>query len=273
MRLHLTSGTWFRVRLTLSITALSALCLACLAEVEGDRAMTGECPAGEVCSDRTPLGLTFVGHAFYDEPTLRLGPIVAGGSFDLGLRSRDTESTVPDFAFEMEDASVLLARRGEGTFGPTEEGEPLYQTDAHLTLMALEAGTSYVRIVDAATGELFDRIALDVVQVDEVRVVLAQDVEREYLYAGCEEMVGIRLYGQQGSEQVRGFDQSFALRTDSGAVSEETRFWDCVIVETPAEGEEMRFEIDIAGGTHERSLPIMSLESDGLDACPVINRD
>ncbi|MBX3248029.1 MAG: hypothetical protein KF901_12685 [Myxococcales bacterium] len=248
---------------------LLALCAACLASVDGDRAASGECPPDERCSELTPNGLIFVGRAFFDEPRLRLGPVITGGTFALGIVSAD----LPEFAIET-PVDIFTAERGTGVFGPTTAaGEPLYAVDAHLVLRAVSEGTAFVRVVDPSSGELFDRLAIDTYDVDEVQVVLAQDVEREHLLAGCEEMVGVRLYGKQGTSQVRGFDESFEIRVDAGDIETETRFWDCIFLGVPDDRDEVRFDVMVGGATHTQTLPVMSLSDAGRDACPVVVRD
>lgn len=161
MRFSWNRRSAFQLRFVLSVSVLAALSLACMQEVDGERATTGECPPGEVCSDATPAGLTFVGHAFYDETALRLGPVLVNGTFEVGLRGRDGEP-LPPIAFEIEDGAVLSAERGTGVFGPTNEaGDPFYVVDSHLTLTGTGSGASYLRVTDPSTGELFDRILIE----------------------------------------------------------------------------------------------------------------
>jgi hypothetical protein len=45
---------------------LLPLPLSLVACFGGERAKTGQCPAGEVCSDKTPRGLHFIGNRLVD---------------------------------------------------------------------------------------------------------------------------------------------------------------------------------------------------------------
>ncbi|MCZ7687367.1 MAG: hypothetical protein M5U28_54965 [Sandaracinaceae bacterium] len=173
----------FRRRHALLVVAtsfLSIFSLACLAEVDGERAATGECPAGETCSSATPEGLEFVGRALFDEPTLRLGPVLVGGSFELGLRTQDG-APLPAFAASSSTNGVRVTV-GDGVFGPTtEDGEPYYLVDSYLVLRATSAGVAQIRVTDPATGELYDRLSIEAVELDSVNVVVAQDPDRLHL--------------------------------------------------------------------------------------------
>lgn len=255
------------VRFMAIMSVLAALSLACMGEVPGERAMTGMCPPGETCSTATPAGLNFVGHAMYDQDVLQLGPILAGGRFDVGLRTSDGQP-LPPFAFEVEDATVFQAALGTGPFGPTNDaGEPLYRVDGFLTLQGSARGTTFLRIVDPTTRELFDRLALDVYELTGVNVVLARDAMRTYLHEGCEEMIGVRLLANDGSTELRAFDQGVVIRAE-GIVEQEPRFWDCVLYTVPAGRTEIAFEVDVAGQTFMQTLPVRTLASVGLSACP-----
>lgn len=272
MRFSYDPSTLRFIRFLAAVGVLAALSLACMSEVDGERAATGECPAGETCSDATPTGLRFVGNTMYDQSVLQLGPVLAGGTFEVGLRSNGGEA-LPAFAYDVEDSGVFTASRGEGVFGPTNDaGEPLHPVDGYLTLKGAAPGRTYLRITEPATGELYDRLAIDVYEIDEVQVVLAQDAERTYLYEGCEEMVGVRLMANDGAREIRAFDQSVTIRAEGG-VEEEARFWDCVLYQVPEGHAEITFEVEVTGQTLTRTLPVQSLESDGLTECPPVMRD
>lgn len=273
MRFAFSRRAAFQIRFLLSVSVLAALSLACMQEVDGERATTGECPEGEVCSDATPAGITFVGNAFYDESMLQLGPVLVNGTFDVGLKSADGQP-LPDYAFSIEDGAVLAADNGLGVFGPTtDEGEPLYVVDDHLTLTGMGSGETYLRITDPATGELFDRILIEAYFVEDVRVVNVTEPDRDHLLAGCEQMVGVRLLANNGSDELRAFDQSVQIRVDDGTVSDEPQFWDCFLYDVPAERTEVTFYVDAVGETYVRTMPVRTLEEEGLTECPPVRRD
>lgn len=253
--------------LVVATSFLSVFSLACLASVDGERAATGECPEGETCSGATPDGLEFVGRAFFDEPTLRLGPVLVGGSFELGLRAQDG-APLPAFAASS-STNGMRVTVGDGVFGPTtEDGEPYYLVDSYLVLRATSAGVAQIRVTDPATGELYDRLSIEAVELDAVDVVVAQDPDRPHLYAGCDEMVGVRLMANNGTTRVRGFDEGMRVRADGTDLEEEPFFWDCVVYPIPAGATEVAFDVDVAGRSFRRTMPVSSLADDGLAECP-----
>lgn len=134
-------------------TRLAALLLplpfaACA--VQGERADTGGCPVGEVCSPQTPTGLTFqglsLGDAWFDGG---LHPTAAGGSQPILVRQ--------------------APRNGVGNGTPlTQPFTPLTTDDAFtatasgsiVSLAAAAPASGWLRIVDA-DGDLMDRIVID----------------------------------------------------------------------------------------------------------------
>ncbi len=260
------------LRTCAATAVIAAASLACMASEDGERATTGMCPEGETCSAATAMGLTFVGNAMYDTGYAQLGPILAGGTFDVGLRTRDGQP-LPDWRVSVEDASVFSAVPGAGVFGAKNNaGEPLVTVDGFAHLRGAAAGTTYLRITDPS-GNLYDRLELEVFEIDEVQVVLAQDSAREHLYAGCDEMVGVRLMAKNGETEIRTFDQDIIVRTNQGTIEEENRFWDCVLYHTPENATQATFTVQTAGRRFDRTLPIVELEADGLTECPPIRRD
>lgn len=253
-------------RLAGAISILAFFSLACLGEVEGERASTGECPAGETCSDATPEGLDFVGRAFFDEPILRLGPVIVGGTFELGLRTRDG-APLPDFAATGD--GIFRIASGDEVFGPTtEDGAAYYVVDAHLELRAVRAGVAQVRITDPSTGALLDRLEIEAVNLEEVDVVVAREPERPHLYAGCDEMIGVHLTADNGTTSVRGFDEGMRVRADGVELEEEPFFWDCVVYSVPADASEVAIDVEVAGRSFRHTMQVASLADDGLTECP-----
>lgn len=246
---------------------IAGLLLACMQRVEGERAQTGECPEGEVCSAATPDGLDFVGHAFWDDSqSLRLGPVLVGGTFDVGIDALG-KAELPGLAFEAEDPAVFAVAQGEGPFGPLLDGEPIYAVDGHFTLTAKSAGTTMIRVVDPSTGELFDRIAIEAYAVEDISITNMNDPERDYLLEGCEELLALRLLAKSGSRELRAFDQSVQLRAD-GLVRAEEDFWDCFAYTAPKGRVEVEVEVVAGGKSFTRALEVRTLAQEKLSSCP-----
>lgn len=128
------------------LLALPAVVGACAAP--GERADTGECPAGEACSPLTPNGLTFQGLRFSDVwLDGGLHPTAAGGGQPITVRY-GTDSW------------------GDGTaiFHPytaltTDDAFTVTSAGATVDLRAASPASAYLRIVDDS-GLLMDRIAI-----------------------------------------------------------------------------------------------------------------
>lgn len=250
---------WGGVALGAAVAAWAATITACyMAEVDGERATTGTCPAGETCSDVTPTGLTFVGaYLFDDESTLRLGPVIVGGRFDLGFYAPGGGAGAEGAAVRIGDPSMVESAIGTGTFGPTsdETGEPLYVVDGYAELRGVRPGTTTVRVVDPATGALYDRLELEVLAIESVRLMVVGDPGRDVLYAGEDELLGIRLVTTNGTREIRAIDQSLEFHAE-GTVQPELMYWDCFTYEVPSDRTEMRFEIVTGGQRFERVMRI-----------------
>ncbi len=260
---------WARSVLYAAIAAL----MACMSSVDGERAETGECPRDEVCSNATSEGLRFIGHAFWDddEDELRLGPVLVGGTFELGLQTVDGEP-LPDFDIEIDDGDVFTGERGRGVFGPTtNSGRALYPVDAHVALRSKGPGSTLIRIVDRATGELFDRLRVEAYAIEDISITNMNDPRRPYLIAGCDEMLAVRLLAKDGDLELRGFDQSVQLRAE-GQVRAEPEFWDCFTYRAPEGRAEVTVEVDAAGRTFARVLEVRTLVEVGLRTCPALER-
>jgi len=246
---------------SLLLLVLFALGLsACLlAEVDGDVAATGEGPAGERCSPDAPDGLTFVGAYLFDsQSTLRLGPVIVGGRFDLGFRVPDGPPA-SDAVARVSDPWLVRAAPGTGTFGPVDEdtAQPIYVVDGHATLHGLAPGRVHVRMVDPDTGELYDRLELEVLAIDGIRLLNVGDPEREVLHAGESELLGIRLIARNGTEELRAIDQSLEFHAE-GNVQPELMYWDCFRYEVPTDRDSITFEIVAGGQRFERTMTIVA---------------
>ena len=259
-----------RTHLITSFGLLCASLVACLATEKGDRAATGACPAGEVCSEATPMGLLFTGQFFFDdEEAVRLGPVLVGGEFELGL-SVHGSGQFPNYEARVDDEQTFTAEVGTGVFGPTNDaGEPIYNIDNHLVLRGVSPGNTRVRIVNPDTGELFDRLTMDVYRLDHIE---ARNVRRdgEPLLAGCPNMVGFSLIASNDVDEIRAVDNSISATATGGTMNDEPRFWDCQIATPDENATEMMFTVRAGGQSHDLPLPVETLEDAELTECPVI---
>jgi len=234
----------------LFLTAFIGFTLACTGAtttVAGERAASGECPEGEVCSDKAPAGLLFQGQMLYDEGEDRLGPVLVGGRFDV-LFFPEGYSLKGQWTAEVEGADHRIR----------EGGEP------GVELMGTEAGTAMLRVIDPETGHLYDRLSIEVVELEDIELTNVAEPGRATLKAGCEEMIGIRMLSAGGS--LRAFDQNLKVRAPDVVAD---RFaWDCFRYMVPPDATEVTFEMEAAGEIWERTLPVEPLEEG--QTCPVL---
>ena len=174
----------------LAIPLLSPPLVACTG---GERNVSGECPAGEVCSDKTPRGLHFIGNALADEVLgSALGPpaTAIGGTQEIALEySRgDGNRIALDLPYAADD---------DGGLGVTVDST----SGSVVTVRGAGSRTNYLRIVDPATEELYDRYELAGAALSTMRLV-GTELERlptarpEIVWATGDQEIGIALVGQ-----------------------------------------------------------------------------
>jgi hypothetical protein len=203
---------------------LSGLILpACMG---GERATTGECPAGETCSSLTPDGLAFVGADMTDDLALSgPAPTAIGGTQDIKLEyNRNGGALLAlDLPFEADD---------DGGNGVKVD----HVAGSVVSVRGTASRTNYLRITDAGTGELFDRKELTGAAIDSMELVPntfdLPPADRELAWLAGDVAVGVALRGQVqesgGPSDERIVDQSMQL-TLAGATQ---RAWD--LVQLPA---------------------------------------
>ncbi|MEZ4365949.1 MAG: hypothetical protein R2939_06635 [Kofleriaceae bacterium] len=126
----------------------------------GERNRTGECPADEQCSPLTPDGLHFVGAELHDLP-------VESAPFSTAVGGTQVVRLLVD------DDNLDLDPGG-GVRRVDLDGDALEvvsTASASVTVGGVGAGTDYLRITEAGTPLLLDRIVLDAGPVAEVAVV------------------------------------------------------------------------------------------------------
>lgn len=139
-----------------SSIALPLLLLAGACVTPGDRAASGQCPTGEVCSPLTPRGLGFDGASFGDQLFgSGLYPTVIGGTQTLRIYDEATNAPL---------AHAFVARTN-GTALAVDAELP-----AAVRLRGTASGTDLLRISDPSAHALFDRVQVRAAVVEDVGV-------------------------------------------------------------------------------------------------------
>jgi hypothetical protein len=196
----------------------------------GERAATGECPAGETCSDLTPRGLQFIGASLSDDSNLSgPSPTAIGGTQDIQLQY---------------DPTVDLFQPLDLSYTADDDGGNGVKVDhtagAVVSVRGMGSRTNYLRISDASTGELFDRKELTGAAIDSVSIVpnTSEQVPSglDVAFAAGDVKLGVALLGavQEGSgpQEERLVDQSMQLVL-AGSTQ---RAWDALEMSSAATG-------------------------------------
>jgi hypothetical protein len=215
-----------------ALAALFTSGMACeYGSASGDRALSGECPE-KTCSDETPSGLIFYGQTLYDDEADRMGPVARGGTFL--LRFDVPDGVLGGWDVEVEPSGILEVTR-TGTRSMVVEG--------------IGAGDAMIRVVNSETGELYDRLPFRGVGLAGVEVGNAKNT-RDFLVAGCSEMVGIDIFHDDG----RAFDMNVEMFIDGELVPER---WDCYSIDVPVGIDELEFVVHAGSEDHSFRMPVV----------------
>jgi hypothetical protein len=175
----------------------------------GERANSGQCPAGETCSPKTPNGLHFIGNQLADDLNLvGPSPTAIGGTQDIALQYDPGDGVLvpldlPFTADDMGGAGVKVVSTSGSVVSVTGKG----------------SFTNYLRILDKADGTLFDRKQLTGAALDTVDL-LPLNLERvpahaQLAFAPGDFDIAIGLFGQVqesgGPAEERIVDSSMTL--------------------------------------------------------------
>ncbi len=169
----------------------------------GERELTGQCPAGEVCSPQTPDGLEFVGNSLADEIELT-GPIptAVGGTQDIDLQYDDGTGI-------WRDLDMPFTVDAAGAAGVAID----HVAGSIVTVRGVASLENYLRVLDA-NGDLMDRTTLQGSTVDTIALTVADfeeiPVGEGLVFATGEQSIGIAL----SSNGVRLVDTSMILALD-----------------------------------------------------------
>ena len=181
----------------------------------GERASSGECPAGEVCSDQTPNGLHFLGDTMADSAIVGVltapAATAIGGTQHISLDVDHGGVLVPlDRPFQADD---------DGALGVSV----VAQDSSSVTIRGEGSRTNYLRILDA-DGLLMDRKDLTGAALKSIGVLSLEPevvpLGAEVAFAPGKRSIGVALYGdvQDGSSVVteRIVDSSATLSASGG---------------------------------------------------------
>lgn len=172
------------------MTRLLASLLLVAACTGGERANSGQCPAGETCSPKTPNGLHFIGNQLADDLNLvGPSPTAIGGTQDIALQydRGDGILVALDLPFTADDMG------GAGVKVVSTSGSVV-------SVQGQGSFTNYLRILDASDGTLFDRKQLTGAALDTIEL-LPLNLERipahaQLAFAAGDFDLAIGLYGQ-----------------------------------------------------------------------------
>jgi hypothetical protein len=187
-------------RFTLAMSLVAPLAACSL----GERALSGECPRGEVCAPQTPDGLDFEGASLTDV-FLDFGPhpTLAGGTQAIHLSYSKAGG-----AFRPLDLPYL-ADDGGG------RGVKVERTDGPIvTLRGVAGRTNHLRITDPG-GNLFDRKELAGASLTEIRIVPRRSETvapgEAIVFAPGKLEVTVALQGETDGAPRRAVDESMAI--------------------------------------------------------------
>jgi hypothetical protein len=162
----------------------------------GERAESGECPAGEVCSAATPYGLHFIGNAMADEFFLS-GPSATaiGGTQEIELEYEKLNGLrySLDLPWSADDDGALGVR-------------VLEETGNTVTVGGQRSRKNYLRIINPNSAELYDRYEIAGAAISDIRLIGTEAEEVppgvDLVWAPGDQRIGIALFGevQNGSD-------------------------------------------------------------------------
>ena len=169
------------------------LCLLPLAacNTAGERASTGECPAGEDCSPATPNGLHFIGSGLADDVFgILAGPraTAIGGTQDITLEYDRGDGI-------LRSLDLLYDADDDGGIGVTVD----QLAGPVVTVRGAGSRSNYLRIVGKADGLLFDRYELTGAALKRIELVgTGGEIVPPgtgLVWATGDQPIGIALYG------------------------------------------------------------------------------
>ncbi|HEX4450580.1 MAG TPA: hypothetical protein VH143_06910 [Kofleriaceae bacterium] len=222
----------------------------------GERADSGQCPAGETCSPETPDGLNFIGTDLGG--ALELGgpsPTAIGGTQEIALENDDVPLSFP---YTVDDEG------GQGVRFDHQNGNVV-------TVVGAGSFSNYLRILDASTSELFDRKLVIGAQIDRVALIPSGletvPTSTPVVYAAGPVDIVVALFGQV-QESAGPTDERVVDTSMIASLADATQpAWDTLAFANASAGD---YAMTItAGNLAARSLTVTTV--DGADAIAQID--
>ncbi|HEY4243144.1 MAG TPA: hypothetical protein VGM88_25205 [Kofleriaceae bacterium] len=232
---------------------LLAMVPACMQE--GDRAVTGQCPAGLTCSPETPNGLLFQGTSFADSFFTVNGPEVTaiGGTQQIGL-----------FLNETNQPALTLPYSARATAGV----EVTSQTGSTIEVKGMATAQAELQIFDPE-GELYDETAVSTAALDRISLLRADGVVlpdgEQVVWASAPVNLAIALLGRTAGQTVESRLVDTSMTIDTALDTEQTKWDELDIIEPPSEGDH---EITVTAG-NAGAMSIVYTVVDHADAIEV----
>ena len=198
-----------------------------------------------MCSEDTPTGLSFYGPAPTDGEPDFLPRLALRGSFNVAYAP--TEGSLPEAVAESSDFFMSVEAAD-----PERDAYALWHDENAVRITAVAEGEAYLRVVDASTDELFDRVRITVEQVDAVSALDRAGEPLVELPAGEPATVVFSLEGASGLRLV---DESMSIESELAIAR---RTWDSVRLDVPVDAEEVRFVVDAGHRRWDVVIPVGS---------------
>ena len=239
--------------------ALLAVFAAAGCALEGER-VGGVCPAGETCSDQAPDGLFFLGAARADSFGGGVAVTAAGGTQTIKvLLGNNTSSPAFDRAFDAVTSDDKVAKISS-------------ITPPSVVVSGESAGTTSLRLLEAGTPRLLDRVSINVGSIDQVTVfprelflVAADDGTPWALLSGARAPMVVQLKAANGERLV---DEKLSLTAATGTVT--AKAWDLFEITAPDSGD-ASFTVEAGKGSFTAKAPVVAT-IDAIESSKLLNQ-
>lgn len=239
--------------------ALLAVFAATGCALSGER-VGGVCPAGETCSDQAPDGLFFLGAARADSFGGGVEITAAGGTQTIKvLLGSNTSSPTFDRAFDAVTSDDKVAKISS-------------ITPPNVVVSGGSAGTTSLRLLEAGTPKLLDRVNINVGSIDKVTVfprelflVASDDGTPWALLSGARAPMVVQLKAANGDRLV---DEKLSLKAATGNVT--AKAWDLFEITAPDSGD-ASFTVEAGEGAFTAKAPVVAA-IDAIESSKLLNQ-